>query len=102
MDRIVNSLESRFTKHQKLFKDFECFHPSSFDSLNELPENFLKKVTEKLETFFPEIQENSLKQQLLDFATKWSRLSQTLSDEYSVVNLELNNSDNDNDPYIGT
>lgn len=99
MDRIVNSLEGRFTKHQQLFKDFECFHPISFDSLEKLPEDFLKKVTEKLEAFFPEIQENSLKQQLLDFATKWPRLSQTLSDEYeySVVNLEIKNNDDDND-----
>lgn len=93
MDRIVNSLEIRFTKHHELFKDFQCFHPSSFDCLEKLPEDFLNKVTEKINAFFPEIQENNLKQQLLDFASKWPRLSQTLSDEYSVDNLELDNND---------
>lgn len=91
MDQVINSIESRFVKHKQLYTDFECFHPSSFESLSKLPEHALKNVTAKLQIFFPSIDHDNLKTQLIDLASKWHRLSKSLPDEFTGAEIHQTN-----------
>ncbi|CAG9763851.1 unnamed protein product [Ceutorhynchus assimilis] len=81
MDKVINVLEARFGKHKELYEDFECFHPSNFSKLQSFSTNILQKVCEKLTKFYPDIIEDNLQMELLDFGSKWNTLSSALPEE---------------------
>lgn len=45
IDKIINSMETRFEKHGQLRADFSCLDPQSFkEILKQIPPNSLEKV----------------------------------------------------------
>ncbi|XP_078534596.1 uncharacterized protein LOC144821430 [Lissotriton helveticus] len=86
IDKVVTSLQSRFTTHGQLFADLACLDPRNFeDILQKFPQNALQRLSGLLTRFDPEASVEKLQHELLDFASKWSRLKLSIEEEYSMI-----------------
>src|SRR5436190_15361983 len=72
LEKMIKVLEFRFTNHIGLYKNFECFHSSSFVLLPNLPKSSLQEDCAKLIKFYPELTQDNLLIKLLDFASLWN------------------------------
>lgn len=89
LDIVISKLEQRFYKHSKLCADFACLDPRNFS--NELPSTALVKLSKILG-----FEGSVLKDELLDFASKWDKLKLNLPETY-LLNRE---EDDDNDDAV--
>lgn len=89
LDKIINSLQSRFTKHGQLFADLACLDPRNFeDILLHLPNNALERLSSLVIKFDSMATKEKLQSELLDFSSKWQRLKMSLDEEYTHANNE--------------
>lgn len=88
MDRAIQSLENRFSKHQELYTGIACFDTHNFDDIVSgkftVPANALDKVTLLLQQFFPQLDATNLKDELISFAKHWSSLKVGLPDAFQI------------------
>ncbi|CAH2276287.1 Hypothetical predicted protein [Pelobates cultripes] len=89
LDKIINSLHSRFAIHGQLFADLACLDPQNVeDILVDLPNRALERLCRLVIKFDSNATKEKLQSELLDFASKWQRLKMSLDEEYTDANNE--------------
>jgi len=73
-DTVIESISSRFEKHEQLCADFYFLDPNNFQPDLPLPTNALIKVYEKIRNFIPDITYDDLRNEYVDFTCKWREL----------------------------
>ncbi|XP_064100752.1 uncharacterized protein LOC135211369 [Macrobrachium nipponense] len=78
MDRIVQSLESRFIQHKQLYKDLSCLDSTNFKTIAEkdLEDEALRGIIK----LFPQIIKDQVKLELFSFASNVDVLKLLLND----------------------
>jgi hypothetical protein len=99
LDKVINVMESGFARHKELYSCFEYFHPEKISTLpTKLSSEILENVCDKFQTFYPEVEIEVLKNELLDFARKWKSLSLALpnpkdDEDITTINAESKEDD---------
>lgn len=101
MDRIVESMNSRFVNNSPLYIDLSLLSPVNFSSLKHgLPKTALKALSKYLIRFT--INDNleefhrKLTEELVSFSNSWDNLKKSVGDEYDFENF---NSEDENMTY---
>ena len=87
MDLLIQSLERRFASHRKLYVDLSYFDPKRFSEtlLNKIPilccKHDMRLLPNKGEDSL--VVQQGLRQELLNFASKWSELQKITSAYYA-------------------
>jgi len=77
-DTVIESILSRFEKHEQLCADFSCLDPYNFQPDLPLPTNALIKIYEKIKNFIPDISYEDLRNEYANFTSKWRKLKKPL------------------------
>ncbi|XP_050065875.1 uncharacterized protein LOC126554927 [Aphis gossypii] len=98
MDRIVESMNSRFVNNSPLYMDLSLLSPVNFNSFKHgLPKTALKALSKNLIRFT--INDNleefhrKLTEELVSFSNSWDNLKKSVEDEYDFENF---NSEDEN------
>ncbi|XP_025425624.1 uncharacterized protein LOC112694388 [Sipha flava] len=75
MDRIVESMNSRFVNNSPLYMDLSLLSPVNFNSF--------KHVSDNLEEFY-----QKLREELVSFSNNWDNLKKSVEDEYDFENFD--------------
>ena len=100
LDRVIESMDSRFEKNKELYLDLNILSPSNFKELKEnpIPPNALSKLSETLFHFDNSVTKGNLQSELINFANSWDKLKNSAIDEYTIQNVnETTSSDEDDD-----
>uniref|UniRef100_A0A8C5PR13 HAT C-terminal dimerisation domain-containing protein n=1 Tax=Leptobrachium leishanense TaxID=445787 RepID=A0A8C5PR13_9ANUR len=94
IDKIIDSLQSRFTDHGQLFADLGCLDPKCFQEILKcLPQNALERLSSLVVKFDSTASKEKLQRELLEFASKWDRLKRSLDKKYTDTNIEVKGED---------
>lgn len=78
MDRILQSLESRFVQHKQLYKDLSCLDPAKFKTIAE--RCLVDEALEGIIKLFPQISKDQVILELFSFASNFDVLKLLLND----------------------
>lgn len=86
MDNVINNIEYRFKDENEITADFSYLDPKYFKQITFLPESAFEKLCNSLNSFKNgpntiNIKATDLREELLDFKTKWPKLRYSLNDE---------------------
>nr|CAD7443921.1 unnamed protein product [Timema bartmani] len=80
VDKLSQSIKTRFADQKNLYLDLACFDPRRFPELKQgLPANAFNKICDLL----PNIDRGKLTEELQSFLQDWTQMSSTLKEEYS-------------------
>lgn len=96
-DTVIESISSRFEKHEQLCADFSCLDPNNFQPDLPLPTNALVKLYEKIRNFVPDITYDDLRNEYVDFTYKWRELKKTIACVYDELNNQVTDDGNDSE-----
>jgi len=92
MDRIVESMNSRFVNNSPLYMDLSLLSPVNFNSFKHgLPKTALKTLSKNLIRFT--VNDNleefhqKLREELVSFGNNWDNLKKSVEDEYDFENF---------------
>jgi hypothetical protein len=94
MDKIVESMTTRFVNNNPLYMDLSLLSPVNFDSFkqNGLSKRALETLSKNLVRFTNYNNMEELHQQLckelISFANNWDNLKNSINDEYNVDNFD--------------
>ncbi|KAL4089590.1 hypothetical protein QTP88_024603 [Uroleucon formosanum] len=93
MDRIVESMNSRFVNNSPLYMDLSLLSPVNFNSFKHgLPKTALKALSKNLIRFT--VNDNleefhqKLREELVSFGNNWDNLKKSVEDEYDFENFD--------------
>ena len=87
MDRIVQSLESRFVQHKQLYKDLSCLDPVKFKTIAK--KGLEDEALEGIIKLFPQISKDQVKLELTSFASNFDVLKLLLNDGENTESTNL-------------
>ncbi|XP_029346104.1 uncharacterized protein LOC115034206 [Acyrthosiphon pisum] len=96
-DTVIESISSRFEKHEQLCADFSCLDPNNFQLDLPLPTNALIKIYEKIRNFIPDITYDDLRNEYVDFTSKWRELKKTIACVYDELNNQVTDDGDDSE-----
>ena len=104
LDTVISSLKTRFSEHGNLFADLSCSDPNNFSQIKNLPETAFEKISSKVIRFNANATPSAMREELLDFASKWEKLKPNVAESYKVVlpidsdeNFETNDQQDDDE-----
>ncbi|CAI6370655.1 unnamed protein product [Macrosiphum euphorbiae] len=96
-DTVIESISSRFEKHEQLCADFSCLDPNNFQPDLPLPTNALIKIYEKIRNFIPDITYDNLRNEYVNFTSKWRELKKTIACVYDELNNQVTDDGDDSE-----
>jgi hypothetical protein len=88
LDRVINSLKTRFESHKTLYADIACLDPERFEGVvaDGIPEGAMQSILQLL----PNMNPADLREELMAFATNYPLLKKSLQSMfYSASDEEL-------------
>lgn len=106
MDKIIESMTSRFVNNSPLYMDLSLLSPVNFGSVKKgLPEKALKTISKNLIRFTKceNVDEfyKKLREELINFANNWDNLKKSIDDVYNIDNFYGAEDDQEDDESTG-